>query len=410
MTRRTVAALAVFAGISAAAARADDPAAVFEKRILPILKSPQPSSCVQCHLAGVELKNYLRPGAAETFVSLRDQGLVDLDRPGESKILRLIRMDDGSQRPEALVARKVRAAEAEAFAEWIKAAAADPKYRNRPRADAAAVAKPARPDEVVRHARRDHVLERFERDVWALRFRCAGCHQVGEHNAQNLAKKHGEGILWMKATAEATLDHIAASADLLDRKAPEKSPLLLKPLNVLKHGGGQKFNPGDEGDRAFRGWILDYLRTAGDGYDTAEALPKAADDGRDRFGTPLWLKITDLPAEWRGRTMRAEVFGWDTARGDWEDKPLAACERLVPREPNHPWHQTLILIADRGSPRAKKWAESASLPSGRYRVRLRVFSEKGDAPAEVGRLELPDAPWKPGWQTQTTGSFKNAVR
>ena len=28
------------------------PKEVFEKRILPIFKSPNPSSCVQCHLAG----------------------------------------------------------------------------------------------------------------------------------------------------------------------------------------------------------------------------------------------------------------------------------------------------------------------------------------------------------------------
>jgi len=53
---------------------------VFEKRLLPIFRSPDPSSCVQCHLAGVDLKNYILPDHEKTFRSLRDQGLIDLDR------------------------------------------------------------------------------------------------------------------------------------------------------------------------------------------------------------------------------------------------------------------------------------------------------------------------------------------
>ena len=47
---------------------------LFNQRILPIFRSPQPSSCVQCHLAGVDLKNYILPSQEKTFVSLRDQG------------------------------------------------------------------------------------------------------------------------------------------------------------------------------------------------------------------------------------------------------------------------------------------------------------------------------------------------
>src|ERR1051326_472226 len=68
---------------------------VFPKRILPIFKSPNPSSCTQCHLAGVDLKNYILPSHEKTFVSLRDQGLINLDKPEDSKILRLITMKEG---------------------------------------------------------------------------------------------------------------------------------------------------------------------------------------------------------------------------------------------------------------------------------------------------------------------------
>ena len=64
--------------ISAIAARADDPTKVFEERIVPIFKSPNPSSCAQCHLAAVDLKDYILPSAKDTFLALRDQGLIDL--------------------------------------------------------------------------------------------------------------------------------------------------------------------------------------------------------------------------------------------------------------------------------------------------------------------------------------------
>src|SRR6266851_4547978 len=75
-------------------ANSAEPGQVFERRILPIFKSPNPSSCVQCHLAGVDLKNYILPSSTKTFLSLRDRGLVDLDNPEQSKILRLIKMGE----------------------------------------------------------------------------------------------------------------------------------------------------------------------------------------------------------------------------------------------------------------------------------------------------------------------------
>src|SRR5438093_151903 len=88
--------------------RAEEPTAqqVFEKRIMPIFQSPHPSSCVQCHLAGVDLKDYILPSHEKTFLSLRDQGLIDLDAPEKSKILHLIRMGDADRSPAALISAK----------------------------------------------------------------------------------------------------------------------------------------------------------------------------------------------------------------------------------------------------------------------------------------------------------------
>src|SRR5215470_20137199 len=91
VNRLALAALAA-PSVLASDLRADDPAKVFETRILPIFKSPNPSSCVQCHLAGVDLKDYILPSAEKTFRSLRDQGLIDLAAPEKSKILTLISM------------------------------------------------------------------------------------------------------------------------------------------------------------------------------------------------------------------------------------------------------------------------------------------------------------------------------
>jgi hypothetical protein len=74
--------------------RTTTPQDVFAQRIMPIFKSPQPASCVQCHLAGVDLKSYILPSHEQTFASLRDQGMIDLADPKKSKILALIAMGD----------------------------------------------------------------------------------------------------------------------------------------------------------------------------------------------------------------------------------------------------------------------------------------------------------------------------
>src|SRR5215470_8990099 len=101
------------------------PQQVFERRIMPIFKSLNPSSCVECHLAGVDLKNYILPSHEKTFLSLRDQGLINIDKPEESKILKFITMREEDKKGAELIHEKVRQAEYEAFAAWIKASCRD---------------------------------------------------------------------------------------------------------------------------------------------------------------------------------------------------------------------------------------------------------------------------------------------
>src|SRR5213080_2142254 len=128
---KTTIAFALLAVLPAFGDDGPTPAQIFEKRILPIFKSPQPSSCVDCHLAGVDLKNYILPSHEKTFLSLRDQGMIDIAKPEESRILRLIAM--GENQGAALINEKVRKAELAAFSEWVKACAADPKLKEAPR-------------------------------------------------------------------------------------------------------------------------------------------------------------------------------------------------------------------------------------------------------------------------------------
>jgi hypothetical protein len=366
------------------------PDQVFAARIEPIFKSPNPSSCVQCHLASVDLKNYIRPSSRETFLSLRDQGLVDLDRPEKSRILALIDMGK-QEKGAALIHQKNRAAEYEAFAAWVKACAADPALRSAPKLKPAELARPPKPDEVIRHARKDRLLESFENSVWAMRFRCMSCHIEGTAENRKLVEKHGKQVAWFKAAGpEATLKYLMGS-DLIDVKNPEKSLLLLKPLKEgVEHGGGIKFVKGDQGYKAFRRFVEDYAAVVGDRYKTAADLP-----GREpveAFGTEAWLKIANTPPAWADKVLTVYVYAWDPAKNAWEAEPIATTDRRV-WGGGKLWQHTLTLLAPKGSARAKAWRAAAApaLPRGKYLVKVSVDATgrtEKDWAAELGPADL----------------------
>lgn len=361
--------------IPAPSADVGDARQVFEKRILPIFKSPDPSSCVQCHLAGVDLKHYIRSTHEETFLSLRDQGLIDLDAPEKSKILTLIRMSDPDNAGAALVHEKARKAELAAFAVWVKASAADPKLRVAPKIAATDLAGPKRPAEVIRHARKDRLLVSFEQTVWAMRFRCMSCHTEGTPENKKLVAEHGERVAWVKAGGPAaTLAYLRASK-LIDPDKPENSLLVRKPLNAVKHGGGQKFLPGDQGYKAYRTFLDDYARIVKDQYPDAASLPKPA-SGPARFGTDIWLKLTNTPPAWSDRLVQVDVYAWDAAKGAWEPDAIGTTDRKVWGQ-GKLWQHNLLLLAAKGSNRSTAWREGRpTLPKGRYL--LKVYVDGGD--------------------------------
>ena len=382
------------------------PAEVFERRIAPIFKSPNPSSCVQCHLAGVDLKDYILPDAERTFRSLRDQGLIDLDAPEKSKIVKLIDMGREAKTPNA-VAAKLREAEREAFVAWIGACAADPKLRAAPKLDGKLRALPPRPVEVIRHARTDRVLESFETNVWAWRFRCMNCHTEGTPQNDKYRKEYGDRVAWVKKDGPAaTLDHLIASK-LIDPAKPEQSLLLRKPLGE-NHEGGLKFVVGDDGYKGFRTWIEDVAAIRSDRYAAAKDLPPAA-AGPERFGTDLWLKLTACPPEWGDKFLQARVFAWDDETKTWSDTPVAVSDRVVFGK-GALWQHNLTLLAAKDSGRAKAWrAGKPSLPEGKYLLRVYLDAEgrlAKDWKAALGDTDFAgqvefSAKWRAGYGAMT---------
>lgn len=391
-------------------ASADDAATkVFEQRLRPIFQSDKPSSCVQCHLAGVDLKNYIKPSSDDTFRSLRDQGLVDLDQPERSKILKLINMKDTDNAGANLLHAKTRESEAAAFSEWLKACCRDPKLRNAPKLAASELAKSARPDEVIRFARTDRLLESFEQNIWGQRHRCMGCHSEGSEQNRKLVKENGEQVSWMKNSAAETMTYLIRTKHLIDGESPEKSLLLLKPLKEVDHGGGKKFLKGDLGYKGFRTWLEDFAKVSRDEYAKAADLPQSDPKRLKEFSSELWFKISNPPASWDQKLTQVTIFRWDERAKKWEDSPIAISDRQTSVK-FKTWQHTLTLLAPDDSPRAKEWRRGpGQLPNGRYLVKVHVdrsdrtltdWKAKLSGKDFVGQAEF-QANWRPGYGTMT---------
>jgi hypothetical protein len=186
-----------------------DAAALFDKRILPIFNSPKASSCTECHLSGLDLKDYIFPDQEKTFAALIKGKLIDTARPDDSKILEFI-----SRRPDkpGLIGDAVRKEEYAAFRAWIHAAVKDPKMLAAKPAETAA--GPSVPAEVIRHARTDRVLASFLENAWIEMNRCASCHSPEKN--QRLVEKHGEWMTWIKPGDPLGTLQLILENDLLD--------------------------------------------------------------------------------------------------------------------------------------------------------------------------------------------------
>ncbi len=382
-------------------ARAEDSLKVFERRILPIMNSKNASSCSECHLSGVDLKDYIRPSQAETFAALRNGGLIDVKHPEKSKLLDFI-----ARAPEkpGLIKPEVRQAELDAFKAWIIAAVAEPKLLA---ATTKLTVGPTVSDEVIRHARQDRVLQSFIDNIWLESGRCAGCHS-SDQNAEQV-KKNGDQMSWIvpgdpAATLAILLDH-----DLIDPAAPEKSLVIAKPTMQVKHGGGQKMVIGDRSYQQFMAFLTDYAASANGTYKQAKDIP--APSPYVVGATDSWLKITDIPANYGKLVLRAEVY---PAEGKgWAKAPLVVGDRSIAGD-RQLWQQHMSLSLERGSELATRLAKTPPkerrIPGGKYLLKIWVATEADFAANQVtekGEVfqTIITTQWPGGYGSMTTVPF-----
>lgn len=374
---------------------AGDANEIFQRRILPLAKADKPSSCIECHVAGVDLAQYIKDDAASTFAALRSAGLVNAEQPEKSKLLEFIAR--APDKGDAALA-KVRAEELAAFRTWIAAAAKDSSLLAAKAPTADQPIGPTVPSEVIRHARRDRVLASFMENIWIERERCAGCHSPDKN--QRVVKMHGEHISWIvpddpAGTLATIIDH-----DLIDLNNPDKSLILQKPLNEVEHGGHIKFARGTRTDKQFRRFLNDYAATALGKYQTAADLPRPTE--QLNIATAQHLRLTDFSAEFGGKLTRIDLHRWTDS--GWSQAPVATVDGMV-NPKNQMFQGVVFAIMPRMTDIAKEVERRRQFPAGRYLAKVHVDRDGNAAknrdyemgPSDlVAQIEF-DGPWPPGY-------------
>jgi hypothetical protein len=383
---------------------ADEPSAlkVFQQRIVPILNAKNPSSCAECHLSGVDLKDYIRADQVQTFAALRDGGLIDVKQPDQSKLLTFIQRHSDRTSP---VTKKVRDQELEAFRAWIHAAVQDPQLAAAKTSDHAIGAQ--LPDEVIRHMRRDRVLASFVDNVWSEVGRCAACHSPDRNRKQ--VEKFGEQVSWIKlGDPQATLDYMR-EAELLDVEQPERSLLLLKPTNLVEHGGGVKLMVGDRTYKQFRAFLDDYAASVNGRYKSTSELPAASNEISQV--SEIWFKLEGVPSQYDKLLLRVDLFRRNDT-GEWSTERWATGDRAVAGERSL-WQQHLTVVAPRGSARASELRKNPRLPPGTYQARIYVDRDRRlerDPSGDLAESDLVatiqvETRWPAGYGQMTVSRF-----
>lgn len=261
------------------------------------------------------------------------------------------------------------------------------------------------PEEVIRHARSDRVLESFVENVWTEVGRCAACHSPDRNQKQ--VSEHGEQVSWIKlGDPEATFKYML-EAELIDTKNPANSLLLLKPMMQVKHGGGQKMVIGDRTYKQFRRFIDDYVAVVQSKYTKIEQLPEP--NLETSVVTDIWLKVEGVPSKFDKMLMQVDVYQ-KIATG-WSDNRVATSDRPVFGGGNR-WQHSLSLTANRDS----DWAEQLTakkLPPGKYLLKLlidqtgklqRDFTAKLSDEDCIGQIEV-ESHWPAGYGNMTGVTF-----
>ena len=340
-----------------------DPLKIFKRRILPIMQSKRSSSCTECHLSGVELKQFILSDQSKTFASLRQRGLIDEKNPDDSKILKFIARKPSKPNP---ITEKVRKEELAAFRTWIRAAVKNPRLLK------AAAGKDVvglkLPPEVIRHARKDRVLTSFVDNVWSQMGRCINCHSPNRN--RRLVKKHGDSVSWIvPRNPQATLQELLDGGNI-DLKSPDKSPVLLKPAGQIDHGGGPKFRVGGPTYRNFRSFLRDYAAIVNGKYKSADDLPTP--NPELVLLAKQHLRIVGIPAKYDKLPLQVDLFRWNSEQKRWSKDRWGTAFNPI-KGKRHMWQSMISLTAPSSSKRAKTIRQKHErLPDGAYLARIYI--------------------------------------
>ena len=401
----------LFVGLAGSAWGQGAPEDLFNARILPIFRSPNPSSCVQCHLSAVDLKDYILPSSKATFASLKAQELVDVDAPEKSKILEFISMGEKDyDKGVRMIHADMRKAELEAFSAWIKACCNDPQLRNLPAP--VQMAKPVSPDKVIRHARKSRIVDSFKRNIWSHRMRCFPCHtpyEIDDNNpkhkqARQRLKKMEENngvkftsrLKLFKKTPEATMEAwIESSRDsepdrlpLINIEEPADSLIVLKPsarlpkqiskgrfekpsaVMPVSHLGGIKMHKDDFSYKSFIAWLQDYANVVNGDYISIADLP--ADNWHP---STHMIMLNHAPKAWPNMTpVQLFVHQWDAKGKGWAKDPIAFTQGKV--TPRKAVFGALSLLRSKATEKAAEWTPGdPTLEPGRFLIKAYLDSD-----------------------------------
>lgn len=230
--------------------------ALFEARIAPLLEDERPSSCNTCHLSGLDLATFARGTPCQSMACMAEQGIVDLDDPEESLVLRWIERADPQARGSSLVTDALVAQEYDAMLAWISFSADCGAEACEPMDDPCGDG-PTSEDCALPHVDEESAYEDpgdcsdatlealFDERVYRWRGRCMPCHAQDSDIEAPKWVAVGSCALGAAATMRAVLD-----TGLVDTDDPTQSLLLRKPLSEaaggIEHGGHDKMDGTDD--------------------------------------------------------------------------------------------------------------------------------------------------------------------
>lgn len=235
------------------------PSALFEERILPLLKEEHPNTCAQCHAGGIDLASFLRPDPCESMACMRERGLVNLDDPEASVILTFIERAE----PESeLVTTEVIDLERSAFLSWIRheahcqgCASISCPEPPPPACDLSDDSGILTIETDTGGCERETMERLFRGTIFNWRNRCSPCHFQEEEAAPARAPRFFSRTGSCQVASLNTLQNVERSG-YIDIAQPEKSLLVRKPLDVAEggvpHEGHAKFQ---RSDRAYEDFI-----------------------------------------------------------------------------------------------------------------------------------------------------------